>query len=732
MGLFSSKKVRTVTVSSVANRVIEDRLVPNSLKTGFTKGILKGDQLIEYVMEELVDSVGMKAERMYTFGKKSYLNGLPSSAIRTTTEGVSLVKAAIESTVGYSIDIEYYKYAPLNNIHYGWGVLVEDYGYNKVSNTLDVLSAQIGKTVYLDNMIMVIPVESLTSVDTISLNQWGTPPNAGLTPVRTVTTNVPYTPYMVSPVATYDFLSVTYVWLDDKSVLNKGELTIPVIATDDDHFYFQVKYGVKGSVPNKYWTYRDGSNIYPEVDDIFHSSEPTIGSFFPWGYVRFNGRAINDPSTREYKDNKKLLSYLGLNYEDLTYAISENPDKDSIEQAMVIMAIPPSTSNEIEKRYLFDFFKRLHTSVGELAIGNEVAWTVQDSKFQMALRVKGLKRSFLAGSVGTKGTYTAGSGALGSTITVPGYPDAEGNATSVEQAVSSPYHFYRRQVTSRVYEEIQVYGLEQTLYVYEGHSTSNILLIPIDHSISDEYSIAEREELYARSIHYLFNTKTVTEYSIKWYQQSWFKIVMIIIAIVVTIFYDWSGSALSAALMLGEYALAAEILLLIVLEAVVMSIVINAAMKLFVKLVGPEVAMVFAIVAMVYGGYTAIDAGSIAGAPWAQELLSLGSNLAKLSSETQLANSLAGISKEADIFSLEMNEKWTFLKAKEKELLEEDNFLSTLNIPGEDPSTFFYRTTHAGNIGIVSLDAIHVFADEALRLPEFKDSVSMFNTPSMS
>ena len=61
-GLFESETV--VSVSTSVSRVIDDRLIPNSIKTGTIKGILTGDQLVENIMEDVIASMGVKGERL--------------------------------------------------------------------------------------------------------------------------------------------------------------------------------------------------------------------------------------------------------------------------------------------------------------------------------------------------------------------------------------------------------------------------------------------------------------------------------------------------------------------------------------------------------------------------------------------------------------------------------------------------------------------------------------------
>ena len=73
------------------------------------------------------------------------------------------------------------------------------------------------------------------------------------------------------------------------------------------------------------------------------------------------------------------------------------------------------------------------------------------------------------------------------------------------------------------------------------------------HTKPERFSSKNREVLYARSLHYIFNSKNETK--IKWFQQGWFSAVMIIIAIVITIL-DWGsdgGSVRASALGMNNH-----------------------------------------------------------------------------------------------------------------------------------------------------------------------------------
>jgi hypothetical protein len=301
--------------------------------------------------------------------------------------------------------------------------------------------------------------------------------------------------------------------------------------------------------------------------------------------------------------------------------------------------------------------------------------------------------------------------------------------SEVVQTLTRPLdsYLYRKQITSHVYEEIQVYDLKMTYYMWGGHSTLGdnldaILLVPLDHAITKNYPLLEKEALYARSIHYVFNSRVVTK--VKWYQQSIIGDLLTAAAIIWTVVSLGAdgGAAYAAAISIGAtVAQAALIAAVVVLGGILTSMLIVEGLKIFVKAVGAEVAFIAAVIAIFYGGYKAMQAGSIKGAPWATELLQLGNGLASAVSST-FAEAMQGLYKESQSFDLLAQEKTELLEDANK-LLEQQTLLSPFVIFGESPDDFYNRTVHAGNIGILGIDSIASFVDIALTLPKLNETL---------
>ena len=78
MGIFGSKY--KTTVSTTVSRVIEDRILPDSIKAGVIAAGLQSGKISDFVLEELSSSLGLTFGSYYKYGKNHYVNGLPSGS----------------------------------------------------------------------------------------------------------------------------------------------------------------------------------------------------------------------------------------------------------------------------------------------------------------------------------------------------------------------------------------------------------------------------------------------------------------------------------------------------------------------------------------------------------------------------------------------------------------------------------------------------------------------------
>jgi hypothetical protein len=527
-----------------------------------------------------------------------------------------------------------------------------------------------------------------------------------------------------SSTATTLHLKVTYVWETDPNTFSTESVDVSVTGYDPEADYFQASYEANGRL--KYWIYKNDTGTYPTLDDLFTDRPVVSGSYFPFAYFRYNKQSvIQDKTTDAYKTSKKMVEFIGMDYDLMAEAINENPDIGDVEQAMLVMAVPAVSTDEIECRYLFDYFDTLHyemdgaTSAAVDSVGSRIfrkavqgkSIVIQDKQFKMALQNSGIFKRLVAGTIGPIGTCTS---TYTTTTENLETVDEETNVF-VNVPLLSKRHVYKKQIATGLCEEITVKDLKMVYWVFGEYTTTgdeddDILLIPIDRTISRRYSMGDREHLYARSLHFVFNSRVVTK--VKWYQTGVFKAILIIAAAIISM-YDGGWTLATILTTAGIQAL-----IITIIVTIVVGEIMAAVFKLFVKVFGADVALIVAVVAVLYGGYQMIQHGSIVGAPFASELLMISNGL----SQAALSSKMSDLMGEAEDFRLLAEEKNDLLE-KAEDLLENTSFLSPFVIFGEKPEDFYNRTVHSGNIGIVGINAISYYVDIALTLPKLNDTL---------
>ena len=731
---------KKTTVGTTITRAIEDKHLPNAIKTALNKALFSDEDIVDNVLEELSGSIGVRAERMYEYAKRGdYVHGLPSGQYSPGVDGVDEVTAVLETLEGGPIEIIYSHFGPPNNLHFGWTFITQYYEYNPVTNQLPFFTGTFGTPVWLEDLVVVIPSVGAEQLEELSLRQWGLSANSGYTPLRTAYT--PATRKLAKPSPVEIDTALTYEYLLGKTVRmvagvpTRYNFVVAVEGLDDQANYFHVKYVVGGVT--KYWTYRDGAGTYPVLDAVFDREPLPNGSFFPFAYFRYdNVSEIADTSTEAYRSSKKLVKYLGMDYDQIADAIDQNPDIADVKQAMMIMAVPANTVDPLERRYLWSFFNNLYLALdvdqrfkseeAALLAGVDfyapgpatLGMIIQDTRFKMSVDNDGIYKRRVAGNIGPVGSYDSG-------FTMKDYRQYSVNPMTEEVVSfvirSAAHHYYRRQVSVGFYDEIIVVGMQTRFHIFEqylsiGDENDSILLIPLDRAITAVYPITEREVLYSRSLHYVFNSLVVTK--IKWYQTGLFKAVLIIIAILI-IYFSW-GTATNEALWLiavGEYLAASAVIFVLVTEY----LILQYAFKLIVKAVGVKAAIVIAVIAAMIGVVGAFNAGGLANAPWAQQLLSVSSGLVN-GVNNVVASNMEDLLESAERFGIFKEEQNKVLDTA-KELLENRVFLDPFVIFGEFPQDYYNRTVHSGNIGVVGLDAISMYVDVSLTLPKLNETI---------
>lgn len=748
MGFFSSRK-KTIVDTSVS-RVLDDDRIPDTMKTSVIQAIINDEEISERVLENMQKTVAIRAERMYRFAKKNYIYGLPSGKMTSNQEGVDEARQVLEAIEGNPVAIEYSQLGPANRLHVAWMRLISQYGYNPATNEISVLSAQKNKQVLLDDIQLEIPEAELSTLPSETLVQWGIAAVSGYNPNKIVQDTSLYQSSWIRRIngPARQQARVTYSWaspyagnrfesdfLYGNNSRTTETLLIDLSDLDQDDDFLHVKYHV-GEV-TKFWMYEIGKGTYPLLDGLFDIPADTAGTYFPFIFFRQNKKKFDEVGFGEgYRDNKKMCKILDMDYDAVLDAIHENPDIKDVTQAVMTFAVNPRGTSQEEIKYLFDYFSeqalyqdltvRQANAVGgfgQILFRNRLdtrhAIVIQDKLFKMTLGFDAIMTRSKFGSIGKKGTYTSSYTTRSrkvETVDLTGETYVHNDVYSV--------HIYRYQASAHTYLEVEVHDLALEYNIEGKYSVladdkDKILLVPLDRSITKNYPMKEREVLYSKALHFVFNSKVTMK--VKWYQSGFFSFILNVVAIVIAI-YSFGASALGQSLL--AYSIGMTTLQAVMITAItglLTALAVSFAIQLFIKAVGAEFAFLVAVVAVLAGAYQMISHGTVTGAPWASELLQLANGLSsgiQSSIQTEMQDLMAGYSS----FLKEAEEQMKLLESA-KELLEPSKLLSPFTIFGESPNDYYNRTVHSGNIGTLGIAAISNYVDLSLTLPTLSESV---------
>ena len=753
MGFFQGREITSVGTS--ISRVISDDLIPDSANSAIIKSIIQGGNITDYVQDELANSFGIKAKRMYEYGETKYVFGLPSGEFYVNTQGTAEVKAILDAETGTNTEPYYTHLGPMNTLHMAWMALTSQYGYDSVSNKLNTLSDQLGNPCYLTDMQVIIPAETFDILNPKAIEQWGVSPKAGFVPgtaiwIPGMENLIGYTPVERSASATFEQVLVKYSVLisspefDEYSntyvetvVLEEAELTIPITGFNTDSEYFHAMYEIDGK--RHYWVYQLGAGVYPQLDSIFDTPPVVAGEFYPFGYFRLNKTSIGaDKNSAQYKTSKTLIEYLGLDYDDILKAVDENPDIDDVEQAMMMSLVPANTVNQDEQQYLYTFFDKLRINQGSTAStytldqilaglsrggAGEVASSivVQDSAFKLAVSNAGIFKKRRGGSIGIRGSYSSRYAERTGSFPVS---NSEGPEYNWEYTI--PCYYYQYQVSDSMYDEIEVINLTTQYFIYGKYSTigsgnNTLVMVPLDRSIMTGYSLTHSERLFSRSLYYVFNSRVETK--LAWYTSEAVSFGLFIIAVVALVFGQAEAFSLWLSLVAAGSITILEIIIAI-LTKLLIALVIGYAVRKVIDSVGPAAAVALAVLAAaasVYGAYSGLTTSGFgsnicsAPLPFAEDMLAISSSLidgindAFTGKIQDIQNEFADLNAEAI--------RTSELIDKAQDLLATSALLSPLTIIGEEPEDYYRRTMYSGNVGVAAIDGVSNYVERALSLP---------------
>lgn len=490
--------------------------------------------------------------------------------------------------------------------------------------------------------------------------------------------------------------------------------------------FFMAGYNLNGIT---FLDYESNTGI-AELDEVFSTSYSVPGDYLPRLYFRWDHISEGlDKNTVAYTNGKKLAKKIGIDYDDVIEAVHKidedrtQADLDQIRSVFLTYALPADATDQIELKYLFKHFKDWHNSIGgytttesledfntnyQLSDSNEHVLVIEDKRFKITIGMQGIWKRTVTGVFDSVGKYGTLKGKLTVTTVVGEY---------LPTINIFPWHVYRHQTNENTYEEYHIVGLETKYYVEGDHSsasgytldvedTKDILYVPINYALIDQFTLFEQEELMYKSMQIVANSLVVVK--VKWYQRAGWSTLFKIAAIVAA-FYGYSeGLNWVSGIAAGSISIA------MAMEALwfyLKDLLFNyIAAYTFVKVAGEELALLTAIV-LAATGY--IQGGGFK-SPFATQMLQYSNNI--------FTEMNASFMREIESLRNDYNSFITEAKTEFKEISDE---LKKFDNPNKNLTAYllnstpeeFLNKTHIGNIGTKVFDVTRNYVDISLRLP---------------
>ena len=457
--------------------------------------------------------------------------------------------------------------------------------------------------------------------------------------------------------------------------------TPPITIVGSDAFvqeydYIQACYTyVVGAVTHiAYLTYAHGSGTISALDDLFEMSVAT-GKFYPRLYARLNSQSLPttlSTSSNEYKSSKKLAKLMGIDWAEwsatLHSSVAESTPIGDVRQIFLTIAAPMNTTDPVIIEYQYRYWQKMYDELTTTVTTGALAGTgarvgkvleIKDTKYSNYIGFKAVNVTTVTGTIGTVGTYNSEY-----VNAKRAYTDANYAANTGRGALSAglltllpAYHVYRYQDTLTTYKEVKVFGAGST-HFFEGFSTSSAgtddnLVIPIDKTVVVYLSSNEKEILFGKCFYLVVNLTKVIK--TKWYARGAFKVVMVVVAVVITVFTAGAGASLLTILTNLATNIAIAALINIIITALVRTGAVSA------KFAAALAAAAF--IASALSGYTDVNLLNLT----AIQLLTVSCIAFQMSTKASQFD-MEHLQRESSAFSLEVQQKEASLR-QAKELL---------------------------------------------------------------
>jgi len=600
------------SVSSSALHLIE---VPDHpLKTVAMAAILGKDDLVSSVFKYSMGTLNGRMGSAFNYAEDFYTLALPTGKTSQLNSASNAeVKAAILDETSYPFDIVVaeYKYVTYEPYYEIMEFLITERGLDTVSNAIHAY-----------------PGLSFSNGQQINITDWSLSTDA-------LSVNMSYAYYGYTEVEYTDSEGNRYREVAWTNISNHTE-TVPrpnttnTVFDDNCLFARYVKLDALGDpLPEMcFWVYHISTKVYPDLDNTIKTI--TSDKYFPVVPLRYNNvdlTADDKSDTDLYKTSKRLLKILDISFTDLGAKINESPDIASIDHAYVIFGADLQSNKPATLAYLnyyFDYIGTLNTTVYE---SSDPYYYWDDLPTPNSTFTEhGLSLTLAFDSITTR--------------TIPGKID-DGKVGNARKTITSVYippviistnteggtdygpegydHYLTLdlQITKTTIRQVVIKNLTATNYVYGSYSVvttldliqndsgNDNLIIPLEYNMTLILPNAQRTALYADCL--LLVVNAVERRKLKWYEESWFQFIVLVIIIVISVIsfqyyltaaYDTAYAAAIAggATIAEATAIATTAVLYAAAMAVVISVIVSVAMRIIVKNYGAKLGIIGAVI----------------------------------------------------------------------------------------------------------------------------------------
>ena len=346
------------------------------------------------------------------------------------------------------------------------------------------------------------------------------------------------------------------------------------------------------------------------------------------------------------------------------------PDVTHVYQSL---AVPMNTSDQLQLRYLFDYWFRMYSLVGvpvtsgiyaNLNAKSGTVLEIRDSVYTHMVAYGAVSVNTVTGVIGDVGTYaTAYYNRYDAVAQLT--PDTTGGLTYVPQTRTSltstrsygpAFHSYKHQINTTQYVELRVFNCK-SIHLFANNSATlqgndEHLVIPLDRTIVNEYALMDKEILCLKSLYVFVNIAKIVK--IEWYKRSGMRFIGVVIAVLIVAFSGGTGAPASA------YIMAA-------VQALILTLVLELVIKLAAKAgLSPNVVAAITVLALLVAGYSGIS-GTEVFSLTAVDLLQIAN--VGFAATTQLYSlDTQDIIKAKDLFNEEMQDKLEALERAKAEI----------------------------------------------------------------